>query len=108
MFSVVFHKKMASSTVLCFIRKCMTTSSCIVFNRKWLQVQCFIRKRLPSSLIPEKPHQPRGTFDQCSQKKLLALINTVVKKMTYSVATYIAKSKRSVYGLLMLIQRSYQ
>ena len=104
MFSVVFHKKMASSTVLCFIRKCMTTSS--VFNRKWLQVQCFIRKALPSSVIanciPEKPHQPRG-FDQCSQKKLSALINTVVKKRTYSVASYIAKSKRSVYGLLMLM-----
>ena len=50
-----------------------------------------------TSCIPEKPHQRRG-FDQCSQKKLSALFDTVVNKTTYSVASYIARSKRSFYN----------
>ena len=80
----VFHNKMASSSVLCFIRNGL-----------------FHNKMASGSVIARNPHRPRG-FDQCSQKKLSALFNTVVKKMTYSVASYIDTSKRSVYGLLML------
>ena len=60
-----------------------------------------------ASCIPEKPHQPNRGFDQCSQKKLSALFDTAVKTMAYSVASYIAESKRSFYGILMLIHAAF-